>query len=31
MAINFVTLKRTYDLYASEYEEATLRALRSGW
>ena len=31
MAIDFVKLKRTYDLYASEYEEATLRALRSGW
>ena len=31
MAIEFVKLKRTYDIYASEYEEAALRALRSGW
>ncbi len=31
MAIDFVKLKRTYDLYAAEYEEAALRALRSGW
>lgn len=31
MAIEFVKLKRTYDLYAAEYEEAALRALRSGW
>ena len=31
MAVEFVKLKRTYDLYAQEYEEAALRALRSGW
>lgn len=31
MAVEFVKLKRTYDLYAPEYEEAALRALRSGW
>ena len=31
MAIEFVKLKRTYDLYAEEYEAAALRALRSGW
>lgn len=31
MNIDFVKLKRTYDLYADEYEEASLRALRSGW
>lgn len=31
MAIDFVKLKRTYDRYAEEYEEAALRALRSGW
>lgn len=31
MAIEFVKLKRTYDRYAAEYEEAALRALRSGW
>lgn len=31
MAIDFVKLKRTYDIYAAEYEEAALRALRSGW
>lgn len=31
MAVEFVKLKRTYDLYAAEYEEAALRALRSGW
>lgn len=29
--IEFVSLKRQYDLYADEYEEAALRALRSGW
>ncbi len=29
--INFVELKRTYDLYACEYEEAVLKAMRSGW
>lgn len=31
MAVEFVKLKRTYDLYAAEYEEAALRVLRSGW
>ncbi len=31
MSIEFASLKRTYDLYADEYEEASLRALRSGW
>lgn len=31
MDIDFVKLKRTYDLYADEYESAALRALRSGW
>lgn len=31
MAVDFVKLKRTYDLYAAEYEEAALRAMRSGW
>lgn len=31
MAIEFVKLKRTYDRYAAEYEEAALRAMRSGW
>ncbi len=29
--VDFVKLKRQYDIYASEYEEAALRALRSGW
>lgn len=29
--IDFVKLRRTYELYATEYEEAALRALRSGW
>ena len=29
--IDFVSLKRQYDLFADEYEEAALRALRSGW
>ncbi len=29
--IEFSRLKRQYDMYASEYEEAVLRALRSGW
>ena len=29
--IEFVSLKRQYDLYSDEYEEAALRALRSGW
>ena len=31
MFIDFVKLKRTYDMYAKEYEEASLRTLRSGW
>ena len=31
MKIDFVKLKRQYDMYASEYEEAVLRAMRSGW
>lgn len=29
--VEFVKLKRQYDMFASEYEEAALRALRSGW
>lgn len=29
--IDFVSLKRQYDLFADEYEEAALRALSSGW
>lgn len=29
--VDFVKLKRQYDLFASEYEEAALRAMRSGW
>ena len=29
--IEFVNLKRQYDLYREEYEEAALRVLRSGW
>ena len=29
--IDFVRLKRQYDLYQEEYEEAALRSLRSGW
>ena len=29
--IEFSKLKRQYDIYASEYEEAVLRTLRSGW
>ncbi len=29
--IEFVSLKRQFDLYSSEYEEAALRTLRSGW
>ncbi|MBQ1818478.1 MAG: DegT/DnrJ/EryC1/StrS family aminotransferase [Clostridia bacterium] len=29
--VDFVKLKRQYDLFAPEYEEAALRALRSGW
>ena len=28
--VNFVELKRAYELYAHEYEEAVLRAMRSG-
>ncbi len=31
MSVEFVSLKRAYDLYAPEYEEAALRAMRSGW
>ena len=31
MSVDFVRLKRGYDLYAQEYEEAALRAMRSGW
>lgn len=31
MSVEFVSLKRAYDLYAEEYEQAALRALRSGW
>lgn len=31
MKVNPVVLKRTYDLHKDEYEEAALRALRSGW
>lgn len=31
MAVEFVKLKRQYDLFAAEYEEAGLRAMRSGW
>ena len=29
--IEYTSLKRNYDLYRLEYEEAVLRALRSGW
>ena len=29
--VEYTSLKRNYDLYSSEYEEAALRALRSGW
>ncbi len=29
--VEYTSLKRNYDLFASEYEEAALRALRSGW
>lgn len=29
--IKYTSLKKNYDLYASEYEEAILRVLRSGW
>ncbi|MDD6482801.1 MAG: DegT/DnrJ/EryC1/StrS family aminotransferase [Lachnospiraceae bacterium] len=31
MMVEYTSLKRNYDLYASEYEEAALRVLRSGW
>ncbi len=31
MEVQSVVLKRTYDLYKEEYEEAALRALNSGW
>ncbi len=31
MKVEFSDLKRQYELYASEYEEAVLRALKSGW
>ena len=31
MNINLAVLGRQYDLHAVEYEEAALRALRSGW
>ena len=31
MIVNSVVLKRTFDLHKTEYEEAALRALRSGW
>ncbi len=29
--VEFISLKRQFDLYAQEYEEALLRAARSGW
>ena len=29
--VEFVKLKRQYDLFANEYEQAALRAMRSGW
>ena len=29
--VEYTSLKRNYDMYAAEYEEAALRALRSGW
>lgn len=29
--IDFISLKKQYDLYSAEYEEAVLRAMRSGW
>lgn len=29
--VDYTSLKKNYDLYASEYEEASLRVLRSGW
>ena len=31
MQVEYSILKRTYDLHKEEYEEAALRALRSGW
>lgn len=31
MIVNSVVLKRTFDLHKSEYEQAALRALNSGW
>lgn len=31
MDVKFSDLKKTYNLYADEYEAAALRALRSGW
>lgn len=31
MKVEYTALKRNYDLYQKEYEEAALRALRSGW
>lgn len=31
MIVNSVVLKRTFDLHKSEYEEAALRVLNSGW
>lgn len=31
MIVNSVVLKRTFDLYKKEYEDAALRALNSGW
>lgn len=31
MGIKFVELKKQYDLYAEEYEENALTAMRSGW
>ena len=31
MVVNSVVLKRTFDLHRTEYEEAALRALNSGW
>lgn len=31
MNVAYSALKRTYDLHKEEYEEAALRALRSGW
>ena len=31
MEINFAELRRQYNKYQNEYEEAALRVLRSGW